>query len=151
MEFTIKGNNFKYGKRYRKSFLNLVAMLTIGFVPYSLFYGISQKSVFVYFFLMALGGVYCVFVTRTILYRIAFAMNTRSVEVEVVNFNNIKIRSSIDFSNLKITVRKNFLSRYPVWVLTIYDRKKVVFRQKEWPGWSHEEFERIEKFSKSVK
>ena len=151
MEFIIKGNNFRYGKRFRKSFLNLVTMLTIGFVPYSLFYGISQKSILGYFLLLVLGGVYCVYVTRRILYRISFAMDTRAVTVEVLNFNNIKMHSSINFSNVKVTVRKNFLSRYPVWGLTIYDGKKAVYRQKEWPGWSHEEFERIEKFSKSVK
>ena len=151
MVFVIKGNNYAFAKRFSKSFLNLVGILTIGFIAYSLFYGLNQKSLFAYLLLLALGGIYCTFVARNILYRVGFAMDTKTVEIEVLDFNSVKIRSSIKFDDIKVTVRKNFLSRYPIWVLTIYDRNKAIYKQKEWPGWSYEDFLRIEEFSKSIK
>lgn len=84
-----------------------------------------------------------------VLSRVVFDQQTRQVTVETLNFNK-KHQYIIPFDTAQIVMRQYFFwSRHSTpWVLKIYEKNKLIYKQRQDRGWTAEQLFEIKKAAK---
>lgn len=74
------------------------------------------------------------------LFRVYFVDDTNSIKIEILKFDKIKATYLVKVEDFNVSIKKNFLSRYPPWVLVLYEKNKILYSQQEVFGWSYTDF-----------
>lgn len=77
-------------------------------------------------------------------WRLCFPMH-QVVIVEILRYNKVKERHEINRQDFKLDIRRNFFSRYKPWVVILFEKNRIIFKQQEVYGWSHDDFLSIQK------
>jgi hypothetical protein len=86
---------------------------------------------------------------RKTLYRISVEDNV--VNVDVLVFSTVKYKYVIKVKDFQVQVRQVLFSYYETWQLKMYDKKLLIYRQKETLGWRKSQFMEIQSLLKSRK
>ena len=77
--------------------------------------------------------------------------DTRLVKIQILQFNRIKIQRTIKFEDFKSVLRQNFLSPFNIWILVLYEKNEIIYKQKERYGWRYKSLAHMDKIAGSLK
>jgi len=140
MEIIINNGYQSFWKRFKRSYLNYFLLVSLGAFLSILVSG-QDKTIWLIYFSFSIGGfIYCIITTKTVLYRAVFVGESNSIKIEILKFDKIKVTYLVKAEDFNVSIKKNFLSRYPPWVLVLYERNKILYSQEEVFGWSYTDF-----------
>ncbi len=148
-EFIISNHNDKFKVRFGRYFL-----FVLPFAAIVLAVGIYQQSSDWLIFplvILLVGAAWCLFYTRSALYKIEFDGENRQVIVDILEFDKIKNRHIIPFEAFEASVHINLAMNGMPHVLLIYANNKLLYRQRQTYGWSYNDLYDIEEFTREIK
>lgn len=140
-----------FWRRFKRSFKNYFLLISIGVFLHSVFEGWNKTVWMIYITLLVIGCIYCILITRTVLYKVTFSEKNREVEIQVLRYSTIRFTYVVKGDDFKVTIRRNFWSRYQPWVLKLYQQHRILYKQEEMFGWSYDNFLKIKQMTNLLK
>jgi len=151
MEIAIANNKSKnYLFRTVKSFANYFVLLIIGFFFIVIVNGFSTLQLNIFFIIISVAFIYCLFINRNVLLRITFFNESKIVKIEKLYFNKIQTHE-FELKDVEIILRQDLLARYAPWVLSILVKKEKIYNQKENSDWKYADFLKIQEMISQAK
>jgi hypothetical protein len=145
MEIKIDDKYRSFWSRFKRAYTNYFWVVTLASLLSYAFGNRNWSYAIAYFALLIAGSLYCLAFTRSVLYKIMLDELNQVVIVEILRYNKVKDRHEIDRQDFKVDIRRNFISRYKPWVVILFEKNRIIFKQQEVYGWSHDDFSSIQK------
>ncbi len=131
-----------YFKRSMLGFLRgyflIIAVLCIGNF---LLYGLSSFELLLYSVAFLFACLQSFWFKKKFLYSIVFSDNM--IEITEINIDSIINLKPLELKDVRIEVKRDYLTFSSLGVLKVYDGKKCIIKQKEVNGWTYKMFEEI--------